>query len=132
MLKSLELLRNGYRGLTSASSSAQSLSQDLKQAQSELKKSILKKVQEVTNGIPQQPIILSVVGQALATTNEKDLLRMIRLVHMELEKILDEFDDDKIVSFKIPANTLEVNQVIPVTPALEIGEHRIEAVKFID
>jgi hypothetical protein len=117
MLKSLELLKNGFRGLTSASLSEQSLSRDSKPAQSELKKSILKKVQEVTNGIPQQPIILSVVGQALATTNEKDLLHMIRLVSVELNKLVDEFGE---YAPDIP-NNYESQNVVTHTDSFDLN-----------
>ena len=60
------------------------------------------------------------VGQALATTNEKDLLHMIRLVHMELGNLLDEFD------------LVQAMEIAELTPVIEIGEHRIEAVNFID
>ena len=89
MLKSLELLKNGYRGLTSALSAGQSLSQELKRAQSELKSDILLRVKEVTNEIPQQPIILSVVSQALASTTEDDLLKMMITVRDELTTIIN-------------------------------------------
>ena len=89
MLKSLELLRNGYRGLTSALSVAQSSSHESKQAQSELKSDILNRVKEVTNEIPQQPIILSVVTQALASTTENDLLKMMVTVRDELTTIIN-------------------------------------------
>jgi hypothetical protein len=58
----------------------------------------------------------------LATANEKDLLHMIRLVHMELGKLIDEHAG------------IEYAPDIPndFTPVIELGEHRIEAVKFID
>jgi hypothetical protein len=63
-----------------------------------------------------------VVGQALATTNEMDLLRMISIVHTELGKLIDEHAG------------IEYAPDIPndFTPVIELGEHRIEAVKFID
>lgn len=89
MLKSLELLKNGYRGLTSALYAEQSSSQESKPAQSELKSDIIQRVKEVTNEIPQQPIILSVVTQALASTTEDDLLKMMVTVRDELTKIIE-------------------------------------------
>ena len=89
MLKSLELLKNGYRGLTSALSVAQSSSQESKPQQNELKNDILRRVKEATSEIPQQTIILSVVTQALASTDEKDLLKMMVIVRDELTKIID-------------------------------------------
>jgi len=110
MLKSLELLKSGYRGLTSASLSAQSSSQESKPAQSELKKHILNRVSQVTQGMSEQKIILSVIGQVLATTNEKELLRFIGMVNSELNKILDEFSEKEYVP-DIPNNYEPQNEV---------------------
>jgi hypothetical protein len=45
---------------------------------------------------------------------------MIRLVHMELGNLLDEFD------------LVQAMEIAELTPVIEIGEHRIEAVNFID
>lgn len=118
MLKSLELLRNGYRGLTSVLSAEQSSSHVSKQAQSELKSDILRRVKEVTNEIPQQPIILSVVTQALASTDENDLLKMMVTVRDELTAIITKHQVNDFLELDIPT--------------LELGNHKIEAVKFID
>ena len=123
MRKSLELLKNGYRGLTSALSAGQSLSQELKPAQSELKSDILLRVKEVTNEIPQQPIILSVVSQALATTDEKDLLNMMIRVRDELSRL--------IAKHQLEAFDSQIDLVESV-PTLELGSHKIEAVTFVD
>ena len=96
MLKSLELLKNGYLGLTSALSVGQSSSQESKQAQSELKNDILLRVREVTSEIPQQPIILSVVTQALASTTEDDLLKMMVTVRDELSSLIEKHQWNEI------------------------------------
>lgn len=58
----------------------------------------------------------------MATTNEMDLLRMISVVHIELGKLIDEHA------------SIEYAPDIPndFTPVIELGKHRIEAVKFID
>src|SRR4029453_15971020 len=129
MLKSLQLFKDGYRGLTSASSSAQSLSQESKRAPSKLKENIVQRVNQVTLGMKESPIILSVLGQALATTNEQDLLKMIRIVHNELENLLIEFDDTFI-------NDMEVTSVGKLHPdeikVLEIGDTVIQQVTFVD
>lgn len=123
MLKSLELLKNGYRGLTSALSAAQSSSQESKQAQSELKSDILQRVKEVINEIPQQPIILSVVTQALASTTEDDLLNMMIKVRDELTNI--------IAKHQLEMFDSQIDLVESI-PTLELGNHKIEAVTFID
>lgn len=123
MLKSLELLRNGYRGLTSALSVGQSLSHESKHQQSELKSDILRRVKEVTNEIPQQPIILSVVTQALASTTEDDLLNMMIKVRDELTNI--------IAKHQLEMFDSQIDLVESI-PTLELGNHKIEAVTFID
>src|SRR5262245_39831387 len=92
MLKSLELLKRGYLGLTSASSSEQSSSQESKPVQSELKKHIEKRVKNLTEGMPLQPIITSTVAQALDGTTDNDLLDVIRKASGELDDILETFD----------------------------------------
>src|SRR5262252_5250997 len=100
MLKSLELLKRGFLGSTSASSLEQSSSRDLKPVQSELKKHIESRVKQLTNGMPMQPIIVSTVGQALDGTTDNDLLDVIRKASIELDDILEVFDnkfaDEKI------------------------------------
>ena len=49
---------------------------------------------------------------------------MIRLVSLELNKLLDEFDGDVVKHTDAFGMDL--------TPVIEVGEHRIEAVQFID
>jgi hypothetical protein len=73
----------------------------------------------------EAPIILSVLGQALATTNEQDLLKMIRIVHNELENLLDEFD------LEFNAELIEAIKQPPVR-VLQIGDTAIEQVTFTD
>lgn len=123
MLKSLELLKNGYRGLTSALSVERLSSHESKPAQSELKSDILRRVKEVTNEIPQQPIILSVVTQALASTDENDLLNMMIKVRDELTNI--------IAKHQLEMFDSQIDLVESI-PTLELGNHKIEAVTFID
>lgn len=123
MLKSLELLKNGYRGLTSALSAEQSSSRESKQAQSELKNDILSRVKEVTNEIPQQPIILSVVTQALASTDENDLLKMMVMVRDELSRLIIKHQVRDFLKMELPET---------ISPVLDLGNHKIETVTFID
>src|SRR5215510_3340607 len=94
MLKSLELLKRGYLGLTSASCSEQSSSQELKPVQSELKNHIKNRVKQLTSGMPLQPIITSTVDQALDGTTDADLLDVIRKASDELIDILELFDGE--------------------------------------
>src|SRR4030095_6280629 len=120
MLKSLQLLKDGYRGLTSASSSAQSLSQESKRAPSKLKENIQNRVNQVTSGMKEAPIILSVLGQALATTSDIDLIKMIRIVHNELGNLITEYEFD------------EAKQIATETPVIELNGYQIEAVTFTE
>ena len=111
MLKSLELLKNGYRGLTSVLSAEQSSSHESKQAQSELKSDILQRVKEVTNEIPQQPIILSVVTQALASTTEDDLLKMMVTVRDELSRLIMKHQVRDFLEMELPENVSPVHKI---------------------
>lgn len=118
MLKSLELLKNGYRGLTSALSAAQSSSQELKHRQSELKNDILQRVKEVTREIPQQPIILSVVTQALASTSEDDLLKMMVIVRDELTTIIMKHQVRDFLEVELPDTNIDnlIHNIAAITP----------------
>lgn len=120
MLKSLELLKAGFRGSISALSSEQSSFQESKQAPSKLKENIRLRVNQVTNGMKEAPIILSVLGQALATTNDNDLIKMIRIVHNELGNLITEYEFD------------EAKQIATETPVIELNGYQIEAVTFTD
>ncbi len=88
--------------------------------------------------MPEQKIILSVIGQVLATTNEKELLRFIGMVNSELNAILEEFDvQEWTESFKYDASCVHCQAMTShdkhfYAKVLEIGEHKIEAVTFID
>jgi hypothetical protein len=64
--------------------------------------------------MPEQKIILSVIGQVLATTNEKELLRFIGLVNNELDDILIQFDDELIEELKESIAEPEVRTLLPV------------------
>lgn len=64
--------------------------------------------------MPEQKIILSVIGQVLATTNEKELLLFIGLVNNELDDILIQFDDELIEELKEAIVELEVRTLLPV------------------
>jgi hypothetical protein len=87
----------------------------------------------------ESPIILSVLGQALATTNERDLMKMIRIVHNELESLIDEFDEEYLdtgISYSSRKAQAVIDDYLAAReksiPVLEIGEHKIEAVTFTD
>jgi hypothetical protein len=68
----------------------------------------------------EAPIILSVLGQALATTSDIDLIKMIRIVHNELGNLITEYEFD------------EAKQIATETPVIELNGYQIEAVTFTE
>jgi hypothetical protein len=75
----------------------------------------------------ESPIILSVLGQALATTNERDLMKMIRIVHTELESLIDEFDEEYL-----DTNVTWSERKASEIKSIVIGDRVIEQVTFTD
>lgn len=75
----------------------------------------------------------------MATTNERDLMKMIRIVHNELETLIDEFDEEYLDT-GITYTSRKQQKILDdyliarenSIPTLEIGEHKIEAVTFTD
>jgi hypothetical protein len=96
MTRSLQLLKSGFLGFSSHSSQEQSSSQESKNPQSELKKRILSRLSEALNQAPgpQKKLILSLVGPALDTTTNEELLGYARRAYDEFGAILMEFDGD--------------------------------------
>lgn len=95
MLKSLQLLKSGFRGSSLSSSSGQSQSQDSKPAPSELKKKLVERLKEQMRaqgpGGTEEKMIISLVTQALISTSEERLIEVIRIAHVEFGAILAEF-----------------------------------------
>src|SRR5215471_8308353 len=92
MIRSLQLLKNGFRGLTSSSSSEQSSSQESKPAQSLLKNHIISRVMEVTSEMTERPIIISVLRQALDGITDTSLLGFVKLCRREFDDIIVKFN----------------------------------------
>lgn len=91
MIRSLQLLKNTYRGLTLPSSSEQLSSRESKQVPSKLKLEITRRIKQTTDGMPEQKIILSVIGQALGGIADDKLLMFIKMVNNELDELIDTF-----------------------------------------
>src|SRR6266511_396825 len=89
MTSLLQSWKNGFRGLTSASSSARSSTIELSNRRSSLKEHIIKRAKEATKDIPiaQRKLVMSTVIPALDTVSDEQLLTWIKLVTDELVAI---------------------------------------------
>lgn len=92
MRSSLKFLSNGFRGLVSSSSSPQSSCPESKSPRSELKKHVISRVTQATNGVPEQRLILSTVIPLLDGISDEALLQIIRVADAEFDDILSRFD----------------------------------------
>jgi hypothetical protein len=63
----------------------------------------------------------------LASTNERDLMKMIRIVHNELESLIDEFDEEYLDT-NITYSQRKADEV----KTLIIGNATIQQVTFTD
>jgi hypothetical protein len=89
MRSSLQLLKSGFHGSISPSSSPQLSCQELKQVRSKLKEEIIEKAKILATDLPivERKLVMSMVIPVLDSINDKSLLEFISISYQELREI---------------------------------------------